>query len=211
MGKCSRCHNDQSKFLDDWFDYKTALRDRSEIKRRVWDSWKGSYFKQPMPIGNSPEFEAMTEEEHLIIKNWVEAGAPYGVPTRDNSPRSKPERIEHGKQLFAAVCAVCHQATAQGIPNRFPPLAGSDFLNSDKSRATRIVLNGIQGEIFVNGQKFNNVMPALPLGNDDVAAVLTYVYNSFGNSGKEVTPEEVRALRGQKAVVNSPDEKSPFE
>jgi len=211
MGKCSRCHNDQSKFLDNWFNYKTALRDRSEIKRRVWNSWKGTYFKQPMPIGNSPEFEAMTEEEHLIIKDWVDAGAPYGVQTPDNTPKSKPERIQQGKRLFAAVCAVCHQATAQGIPNRFPPLAGSDFLNSDKNRAVRIVLNGIQGEIFVNGQKFNNVMPAFPLGNDAVAAVLNYVYSSFGNSGIEVTPEEVKALREQNAVVNSPDEKSPFE
>src|SRR5690349_12048432 len=57
MGKCSRCHNDQTRFLQSWFDYKTALRDRSEIKRRVWDSWKGTFFKQPMPVGNSPEFE----------------------------------------------------------------------------------------------------------------------------------------------------------
>ncbi len=73
------------------------------------------------------------------------------------------------------------------------------------------MLNGIQGEIFVNGQKFNNTMPSLPMADGDIAAALTYVYNSFGNSGKEVTPEEVRALRGQKGVVNSADEKSPFE
>jgi hypothetical protein len=68
-----------------------------------------------------------------------------------------------------------------------------------------------KGEIFVNGQKFNNAMPSLPLADGDIAAALTYVYNSFGNSGKEVTPDEVKALRGQKGVVNAPGEKSPFE
>jgi len=211
MGKCSSCHNDQARFLHNWFDYKTALADRWEIKRRVWNSWKGSYFKQPMPIGNSPESEAMTEEEHMIIKDWVDAGAPYGVPPADATPQSKPERVERGRRLFVTVCAVCHQPSGQGIPNRFPSLVGSDFLNSDKGRAIRIVLNGIQGEIFVNGQKFNNTMPSLPMADGDIAAALTYVYNSFGNSGQEVTPEEVRALRGQKGVVNTIDEKSAFE
>ena len=210
-GKCAACHNDQAKFLNNWFDYKTAVADRREIRRRVWDSWKGSYFKQPMPIGNSPEFEAMTEEEHTMIKNWVDAGAPYGVAPPDSVPKSKAEQVERGRRIFTAICAVCHQTSGQGIPNRFPPLAASDFLNSDKSRAIRIVLNGISGEIFVNGQKFNNTMPSLPLADGDVAAALTYVYNSFANSSKEVTPEEVKALRGQKGVVNTADEKNAFE
>jgi mono/diheme cytochrome c family protein len=210
-GKCASCHNDQARFLHNWFDYKTAVGDRLEIKRRVWNSWKGSYFKQPMPIANSPESEAMTEEEHTIIKDWVDAGAPYGVPPVDSTPKSKAQRIERGRRIFTTVCAVCHQPSGQGIPDRFPPLVGSDFLNSDKSRAIRIVLNGIEGEIFVNGQRFNNTMPSLPLADGDIAAALTYVYNSFGNSRKEVTPEEVRALRGQQGVVNAPGEKSPFE
>ena len=211
IGKCARCHNDQAKFLHNWFDYKTAVEDRWEIKRRVWNSWKGTYFKQPMPIGNTPESEAMTEEEHTIIKDWVDAGAPYGVAPADNAPKSKAERVERGRQIFTTICAVCHQPSGQGIPNRFPPLVGSDFLNSDRSRAIRIVLNGIEGEIFVNGQKFNNTMPSLPLTDGDIAAALTYVYNSFANAGKEVTPEEVKALRGQKGVVNTTDEKNPFE
>jgi nitrite reductase (NO-forming) len=153
----------------------------------------------------------MTEEEHTIIKDWVDAGAPYGVPPIDSTPKSKAQRIERGRRIFTTVCAVCHQPSGQGIPDRFPPLVGSDFLNSDKSRAIRIVLNGIEGEIFVNGQRFNNTMPSLPLADGDIAAALTYVYNSFGNSRKEVTPEEVRALRGQQGVVNAPGEKSPFE
>jgi nitrite reductase (NO-forming) len=76
-------------------------------------------------------------------------------------------------------------------------LAGSDFLNADKNRAIKIVINGRQGELIVNGRKFNNSMPQFPLGDDDVAYVLTFVYNSFGNVGLEVQPEEVKVLRNQ--------------
>ncbi len=89
------------------------------------------------------------------------------------------------------------------MPNVFPPLAGSDFLNADKSRAIRIVLSGRQGEVVVNGQKFNNNMPAFPLGDQDVANVLTFVYNSFGNSGLEVNPDEVKTVRAQPAPVEN--------
>jgi mono/diheme cytochrome c family protein len=217
MGKCGRCHNDQTSFLQNWLDYSVASQKRWEIKRRVWDSWHGDYFKQPMPTGNSPESQAITDEERATIRNWVESGAEFGVAPPEGSAESKAERIEAGKRLFASICAACHQPGGQGIPGRFPPLARSDFLNSDKHRAIKIVINGFQGEVVVNGQSFNNSMPKFPLTDRDIASALTYVYNSFGNSGKDVTAEEVRTARGEKndlplAHNASPSqEKSPFE
>ena len=90
-----------------------------------------------------------------------------------------------------------HQPAGQGIPTRFPPLANSDYLNADKHRTIQILIHGLQGELVVNGQKYENNMPKFPLTDQDVANVLTYVYNSFGNSGKEVTPEEVIAVRSE--------------
>jgi mono/diheme cytochrome c family protein len=219
MGKCFRCHNEQTKFLNNWLDYREAYADRWEIKRRVWASWHGDYFKQPMPTVNSPESEAISEDERRLIKNWVDTGAIYGVPGTGQNPHSKAERMELGKRLFTTVCAACHQPSGQGIPNRFPPLAGSDFLNSDKDRAIQVVLKGLQGEVVVNGLKFNNSMPMFPLSDGEIAAALTYVYNSFGNSGKDVTPEEVKSFRGQPMtptgfkgnVSSAPAEKSPWE
>jgi mono/diheme cytochrome c family protein len=198
MGKCVRCHNNETKLMYNWLDYKTAFGDRWEIRKRVWNSWHGSYYKQPMPAGNGAEAHTMTEDERKTIKAWVETGAAYGVASAESGPKSKSERIELGKRLFTTVCALCHQATGQGIPAQFPPLARSDFLNSDKGRAIKILLNGLQGEVVVNGQRFNNSMPSFPLSNEDVANALTFVYNSFGNSGQEVTPEEVKAQRGKK-------------
>jgi mono/diheme cytochrome c family protein len=218
MGKCGRCHNEQTSFLQNWLDYSAASQKRWEIKRRVWDSWHGAYFKQPMPTGNSPESLAITEEERATIRAWVEWGAELGVAPPEGSAQTKAERIDAGKRLFATVCAACHQPGGQGIPGRFPPLARSDFLNSDKHRAIKIVMNGFQGEVVVNGQAFNNSMPKFPLTDQDIASALTYVYNSFGNSGKDVTAEEVRTVRGEKNDLQplahnaSPSqEKSPFE
>jgi mono/diheme cytochrome c family protein len=195
IGKCYHCHNDQTRMLANWIDYKQAFADRLEIKRRVWDSWKGRYFKQPMPAGDGPEAVSITEEERRIIKEWVESGAPYGSASSVAAAASKAERITRGKQVFATICMPCHQATGLGIPNQFPPLAGSDFLNADKRRAINILIHGLQGQVVVNGQVFNNSMPQLPLTDEDIANALTYVYNSFGNSGKEVTSSEVAALR----------------
>jgi mono/diheme cytochrome c family protein len=220
IGKCYRCHNQQTTFLNNWVDYNTTFGDRWELKRRVWDSWKGDYFKQPMPTINSPESEAITEEERIVIKQWVDTGAVRGVAPAQSDPHSKAERVELGKRVFSTICAACHQSSGYGIPNRFPPLAGSDFLNSDKQRAIKVVLNGLQGEVVVNGQKFNNTMPLFPLSDGEIAAALTYVYNSFGNSGQDVTAEEVKSLRGTGGVSaspasvksgNRPQDKSPWE
>jgi mono/diheme cytochrome c family protein len=197
MGKCSRCHNEQARFVYNWLDYQTASADRWEIKRRVWDAWKGTYFKESMPIANSPESLALTEEERLTIRNWVTGGGVRGVTPPPGAPKSKTEKIELGRRLFTSICAACHQPTGQGLPNVFPPLASSDFLNADKNRAIKIVINGRQGEVIVNGRKFNNSMPKFPLGDDDIANVLTFVYNSFGNAGLEVMPDEVKLLRTQ--------------
>lgn len=214
MGNCSSCHNQQSRFVYDWLDYKTAYADRWEIKRRIWDSWKGSYYKEAMPIANSPESLAFTDEQRLVIKNWVDSGAVCGVAPLPGSPKTKAERIELGRRLFTSICAACHQPTGQGRPNVFPPLAGSDFLNADKNRAIKIVIHGRQGEVVVNGMKFNSSMPGFPLNDDSIANVLTYVYNSFGNSGLQVMPDEVKVLRTQPADVSGPSAppaKSQFE
>jgi mono/diheme cytochrome c family protein len=212
MGNCSSCHNQQSRFVYNWLDYKTAYADRWEIRRRIWDSWKGTYYKEAMPIANSPESLALTDEERLTIRNWVDDGGLQGVEPPPDGPKSKAERIELGRRLFTSICAACHQPTGMGRPNMFPPLAGSDFLNADKNRAIKIVISGRRGEVVVNGLKYNNNMPSFPLSDQNIANVLTYVYNSFGNSGLEVTPDEVKVLRAQPPEPSGPPPaKSIFE
>ena len=95
-------------------------------------------------------------------------------------------------------CFVCHQVTGEGLPGQIPPLAKSDFLMADKERSIRFVLRGQTGEIVVNGKKFNGTMaPLNNLSDDEIANALTYVRNSFGNSGDAVSPEAVRKVRAE--------------
>jgi nitrite reductase (NO-forming) len=107
------------------------------------------------------------------------------------------DRMKFGKTVFNQSCAACHQPDGKGVPGAFPPLAGSDFLLSNKDRAIGVVLNGLSGPIEVSGQKFDSVMPALGLSDEDVANVTTFIMNSFGNKGPVVTPEEVKKVRAQ--------------
>jgi nitrite reductase (NO-forming) len=109
--------------------------------------------------------------------------------------RTKEERMVRGRRVYSSICAACHQAQGQGIAAAFPPLARSDFLNADKRRAIGVVVNGLSGPITVIGQKYEGAMPALGLSDEDIANVLTFVYNSWNNAGHEVRPEEVKAVR----------------
>ena len=112
--------------------------------------------------------------------------------------KSLEEKIESGKQIYTKTCFACHQANGEGIPNAFPPLAKSDYLNADVKRAIDIVLYGKTGEITVNGEKYNSVMTKQTLTEDEVADVLTYIYNSWGNNKTEVTTEMVSKVKNAK-------------
>lgn len=117
---------------------------------------------------------------------------------------TKDEQIAQGKNVFEANCLACHQSNGEGIPNAFPPLAKSDFLNADHDRAIGILLHGRSGPITVNGKAFDSVMPAIGLSNEQIANALTYVLNSFGNDGGQVTPAQVDKKR-KAAPANAED------
>lgn len=108
---------------------------------------------------------------------------------------SMAEKMERGKQVYTQNCLACHQATGTGIPNAFPPLASSDYLNKDVHRAIEVVKFGLTGEIQVNGNVYNSAMPKQNISDEDVAAVLTYVYNNWGNNKSEVTQEMVKKVK----------------
>ncbi len=124
--------------------------------------------------------------------------APATGAQPGGGPLTKDEQIAAGAQVFARTCAACHQPTGQGIPNVFPPLAGSDFLLADKARSIRIVLGGLQGPVTVGDKTFNGVMPSHSfLSDDEIANALTYVRNAWGNQGDAVSSDEVAAHRKQ--------------
>jgi nitrite reductase (NO-forming) len=101
-----------------------------------------------------------------------------------------------GQTLFAGTCSVCHQTSGEGLPGVFPPLAKSDFFGGDIKKAVAVVLNGLTGPIKVNGKDYNSVMPPMSqLNDDEIANILTYVANSWGNPGGRVSAAEVTKVR----------------
>ena len=115
--------------------------------------------------------------------------AETGVLTKDM-------QIKAGEALFTGTCSVCHQANGEGLPGVFPPLAKSDYLTQDRAKTIAVVINGLSGAIKVNGKDYNSVMPPMSQLNDDaIANILTYVSNSWGNKGDQITQAEVAKVR----------------
>lgn len=114
---------------------------------------------------------------------------------------SKADQVAAGKQLFTGTCSVCHQANGEGLPGVFPPLAKSDFLaKQDKDHLIGIPLHGLHGKVTVNGKDYDSVMPPMTqLTDDEVANILTYVLNSWGNPGGQVSKDEVAKVRAEPA------------
>ncbi len=110
----------------------------------------------------------------------------------DNTVASKAT----GEDIYKRVCASCHMAGGDGIPNVYPPLAKSDYI-TDKERAITQVIKGSSGEITVNGKTYNNTMPPQQLNDEEIAAVLTYVYCNMGNTSCTITADEVKAVRAK--------------
>lgn len=134
------------------------------------------------------------------------ASAPLKAPTPVLQPAAQSvpttgamaeSQIESGKSVYMQTCFVCHQPDGRGVGGQIPPLAGSDFLLGDKSQAIRTVIQGRSGEVTVNGKKFVGTM--IPVGatltDDQIANVLTYARNSWGNKASAVTPADVHTIR----------------
>lgn len=111
--------------------------------------------------------------------------------TEGNAKESLESLMEKGKMIYTTSCQACHQANGAGIPGTFPPLIASEWVLESPKRMVAIVLHGIQGEITVQGQKYNNLMPPFKdqLKPGDIAAVTTYIRNSFGNKADLISSE----------------------
>jgi len=104
--------------------------------------------------------------------------------------------LARGQKVFNKNCAACHQVDGTGLPGAFPPLAGSDFLQGNREQVMAAALFGLTGPITVNETEYNGVMPSMGhLSDEDLAAAITYVFSSWGNSVAAVSVEEVAALR----------------
>jgi mono/diheme cytochrome c family protein len=122
----------------------------------------------------------------------------------DKNPPSA-EVMKRGQAVYNRTCIACHQPTGLGIAPVFPPLAGSEWVAMSPSVAVRNILHGMTGPVSVKGTVYNGMMPAVAgLSDGDIADVVTYVRNSFGNTGAVVTEDEVKAIKAKYADRKTP-------
>lgn len=145
---------------------------------------------------NKEIYSGTTQEGIYLPEGGTIQNMPEGEKVAKSTVvKTVPQQIKAGKAVFETTCYACHQSEGQGVPNAFPPLAKSDFLNADPKRAIHTVIKGLSGEITVNGKKINSVMPSQNLTDDEIADVLTYVYSSWGNNKTVISPAMVKAQR----------------
>jgi len=104
--------------------------------------------------------------------------------------------IANGQAVFTKYCVTCHQADGLGVPRMNPPLVKTTYVLGDKSKLIKIVLNGFNEDVEINGETYSNTMAAHDfLKDQEIADVLTYVRNSFGNKASAVTVAQVKVTR----------------
>ncbi len=130
----------------------------------------------------------------MVYDERAQAGAAPAAEAKAS------DMLTLGRRAYVR-CQACHQPTGQGLPGTYPPLAGSPYATGPAERAAAIVLNGLQGPLVIDGETFDNIMPAhRDLMTDlEIAAVLTYVRQSWGNDAPAVAPEDVARVRAATA------------
>ena len=105
------------------------------------------------------------------------------------------ESIQRGSEIYIDFCITCHKGDGKGVKYTFPPLAQSDYLLQNREASIRGIKYGNDGEMVVNGVTYNNTMDQMGLDDEEIADVMNYILNSWGNSSNErVTIEEVEAV-----------------
>jgi len=121
------------------------------------------------------------------------AAAPASATAVANNA---PGGVAAGGKVFSTNCSSCHGAAGAGVPGAFPPLAGNPFVTGNKTQVIRVVVNGLHGQISVKGSTYNGQMPAWKgnLSNSDIANVITFIRNLWGNKASAVTTADVSKI-----------------
>lgn len=152
-------------------------------------------------------------ESDSIIEEMAALGGGSGVDGEVVEVAFDP--IKEGHKIYQTNCMACHQVTGQGLPGAFPPLAESEWVAKDPALLARIILGGLQGPITVKGNEYNSIMAPLGavLSDEQVAYVLSYIRQEWGNTAGPVEPTvvaEARADMGAKTTMWTVEELKPW-
>ena len=114
-------------------------------------------------------------------------------------PVNQTDAYKRGKEVYRKVCLTCHMEDGGGVPRLNPPLIKTTYVSGDKKKLIFIVLNGMTDRIPIDDEYYSNNMAShKDISDQQIADVLTYIRNSFGNKASIVTIAEVKAVRSNK-------------
>ena len=133
------------------------------------------------------------------VKKTVATTKKTTAPAKTSAPNPVLQAsITRGKLVYDTYCLPCHQADGSGVPTMNPPLIKTSWVLGSKTVLVEQVLKGSANKVEIDGEKFHGAMPAqTQLTDQQIADVLTYVRNSFGNKASIVTPVEVKSIRAK--------------
>ena len=156
-----------------------------------------------------------TAEGRLAGAVEVEVDEHPAPPVPSHLKGDDAKRFLAGHEIYykEGYCTTCHQPDGKGLPNAgFPPIADTAWAQGSDERLIKITLHGLIGPIEVKGQKYPGQVPMTPFGgllnDEDVASVLTYVRNNFGNNAPAVSPDTVQKVRAEtgQRIFYTPEE-----
>ncbi|MEZ5305462.1 MAG: c-type cytochrome, partial [Verrucomicrobiales bacterium] len=196
-----------------WLDNADGARIIAEGLKKPLDKWMGKAVAAAMTtlkddvaalVATGKMVLAENPEVEKFLSGTAIAAAEQAPQIPDHLKGADRDRYVLGKEVYGrdAHCATCHQPDAKGLPNIYPPLFESEWVTGDEDRLIKIVLKGLWGPIEVKGQVFdpkNGVPPMMGfaglLDDEEIAGVLTYIRNSFGNQASPIQPEAVKRVR----------------
>jgi mono/diheme cytochrome c family protein len=137
--------------------------------------------------------------------NYEGPAAFVNSPNANSKQSKQPlDPMVVGRRVYNS-CASCHQTDGQGVAGAYPPLKGAEWVTGDPRILARILLNGLQGPIAVRGTEYDGAMPGWSsLSAEEIAGVMTYIRNSWGNEAGEVSAELVADVRRSVGRRTSP-------
>ena len=154
---------------------------------------------------------ALIAADNKVIAKIQAAAAPAPAPAPAAPAaagafvKASDDQMKRGAAVYARTCIACHQPTGMGLPPVFPPIANAPIVVGNPELPIKFILQGLMGPITVNGMTYNSMMPPVPGVSDaEIADVLTYVRQSFGNQGNPVTADQVKAVRAATAGRTAP-------
>lgn len=131
-----------------------------------------------------------------VSLNWVALFISTAASAQSKKPASAPT---NGQKVYEQYCLTCHQVDGSGVQGLNPPLKQSPWVQGDKTRLINVILKGLQEPIEINGDTYDNVMPAHDfLSDKEVSDVLTFIRSSFGNKADAITSDDVKRTRAAK-------------